>query len=108
MRLRYDSAACVHVFILVFESLVEFGEAHVSTELLEQDLHKDPTGRRRGLLTHPDTLQHLVKRRQHDASKRERHEIKQLPDGCAPSYPSYNNVVVGTKLRTAFGSITDS
>lgn len=52
--------ACVCVFVLVFEPLVEFGEAHVGAELLEKDLDEDPAGRRCGLLTHPDTLQHLV------------------------------------------------
>lgn len=30
--------------ILVFESLVESGEAHVGAELLEKDLHKDSAG----------------------------------------------------------------
>ena len=28
----------------VFEPLVEAGQAHVGTELLEQDLHEDTTG----------------------------------------------------------------
>lgn len=32
------------VFIHVFEPLVEPGEAHVRTELLEKDLYKNPAG----------------------------------------------------------------
>ena len=43
----------------VFEPLVEAGQAHVGTELLEQDLHEDTTGRGGGVLTHLDTLHHL-------------------------------------------------
>ena len=62
------------VFVLVLEPLVESGEAHVGTELLEKDLHKDPAGRRRGFLTHPDTLQHLVERHPPDTAETEREE----------------------------------
>lgn len=50
------------VFIHIFEPLVESGEAHVRTELLEKDLYKNPAGWCCGLLTHPDALQHLVKK----------------------------------------------
>lgn len=50
------------VFIHIFEPLVESGEAHVRTELLEKDLYKNPAGWRCGLLTHPDALQHLVEK----------------------------------------------
>lgn len=46
-------------FIHVFKPLIESGEAHVRTELLEKDLYKNPAGGCCGLLTHPDTLQHL-------------------------------------------------
>lgn len=47
------------VFVHVFEPLVEPGEAHVRTELLEKDLYKNPAGGCCGLLAHPDALQHL-------------------------------------------------
>lgn len=63
---------CVCVFVRVFESLVEFGEAHVGAELLEKDLHKDPAGRRGCLLTYPDTLQNLAERHSKDIAQRER------------------------------------
>lgn len=76
-RKAHVSVLCV--FVLVFEPLVESGEAHVGTELLEQDLHKDSAGRRRGFLAHPDTLQHLVVERHshtHSADReRENHEL---------------------------------
>lgn len=51
----------VCVVIHVFKPLVEFRETHVGTQLLEKDLDKDPAGGSCGLLTHLDTLQHLVR-----------------------------------------------
>lgn len=53
---------CLCVFIHIFKPLIESGEAHVRTELLEKDLYKNPAGWCCGLLAHPDALQHLVEK----------------------------------------------